>query len=209
MLVISPYKINSMKKKNPLLLLLLLVVFSAPAWAQKPSFHIGGKFGANMNKVDGQSFKDGFTFGYQAGAFAELNFSKRFGIQPEVLWNESTVRTSTEFSDIYQELGARVTDAKLNYLTIPVLLNIRPSNFITLQAGPQYGILLNRNDNLLENGREAFRSGDFSMVGGVQLKLAMFRVYGRYVVGLQNLNDIDNQDRWRNQAIQLGVGLAL
>ena len=35
------------------------------------------------------------------------------------------------------------------------------------------------------------------MVGGAQLKLAAFRVSGRYVVGLNNLNDIDNRDRWK------------
>ena len=46
------------------------------------------------------------------------------------------------------------------------------------------------------------------MLAGVQVKLAMLRVTGRYSIGLNNINDIDNQDKWKNQNIQLSVGLA-
>lgn len=177
--------------------------------AQEPGLNIGVKAGANMNKIDGQSFKDGFTFGYQAGLFAELNFSKRIGIQPEVLWTETKARTSDRFSGIYDGVGINtISDVKLNYLTIPVLLNIRPANILTLQAGPQFGILVNKDESLLQNGKDAFKSGDFSMVGGVQLNLIKFRVYGRYAVGLSDINDIDDRDSWKNQAIQVGVGYA-
>jgi hypothetical protein len=28
-------------------------------------------------------------------------------------------------------------------------------------------------------------------------------------VGLNNINDIDNRDKWKNQSIQLGVGFTL
>jgi hypothetical protein len=28
-------------------------------------------------------------------------------------------------------------------------------------------------------------------------------------VGLNNLNDIDNKDQWKNQSVQLGVGFTL
>ena len=53
------------------------------------------------------------------------------------------------------------------------------------------------------------RANDKSMLGGVQLKFSKLRVYGRYVVGLNDINDIDNKEKWKNQSIQLGVGLAL
>ncbi|HET9431059.1 MAG TPA: outer membrane beta-barrel protein, partial [Chitinophagaceae bacterium] len=101
-------------------------------------------------------------------------------------------------------------NVKLNYLSVPILLNYKLiGNLLTLQAGPQFGILLDNNKTLLQNGGNAFKEGDFSMVGGAQLKLAAFRVSGRYVVGLNNLNDIDNRDRWKNQGFQLSVGFAL
>lgn len=193
-------------KKSIFFLAIALLGFAQISLAQKPNFGLGIKAGANMNKIDGQSFKDGYNFGYQLGGFAELNFSKTFGLQPEVLWTESSARTGAKFEDIYQDLGAQVKDVKLNYLAIPLLLNIRPSNFITFQVGPQYSILIDKDKRLLDNGKEAFKSGDFSMLGGVQLKLAMFRAYGRYAVGLNDINDIDNRDQWKSQAWQVGLG---
>jgi hypothetical protein len=98
---------------------------------------------------------------------------------------------------------------QLKNLAIPLLLDYRLNKIITLQAGPQYSILMDQNKNLLQNGKDAFKNGDFAMLGGVQLKLLKFRVYGRYAVGLSNLDNIGNKDKWKSQSIQLGVGLAL
>ncbi|MEN9459453.1 MAG: hypothetical protein RL135_2076, partial [Bacteroidota bacterium] len=71
----------------------------------------------------------------------------------------------------------------------------------------QFGVLINKNDNLLQNGQQAFKSGDFSMVLGAQVNLKVLRVYGRYNIGLQNINDFSDQQKWTNQQVQLGVGL--
>jgi hypothetical protein len=100
-------------------------------------------------------------------------------------------------------------EVKLNYLSIPLLLSYRPVSFITLQAGPQFSILMNKHSTFLENGKEAFKNGDFSMVGGAQVNILKLRVYGRYGIGLANINDIDNRDNWKSQTVQLGVGIAL
>lgn len=56
------------------------------------------------------------------------------------------------------------------------------------------------------NGQNAFKSGDFAMVGGVQLNFNVLRIYGRYAVGLNNLNDVSNQNNWKSQQIQMGMG---
>jgi hypothetical protein len=62
---------------------------------------------------------------------------------------------------------------------------------------------------LLKNGQQAFKSGDFSMLGGVQLNLGGLRLGGRYQVGLNNLNDIDNSNKWKNQGFQVYAGVKL
>ena len=98
---------------------------------------------------------------------------------------------------------------QLKYLSIPILLNYKPIKFITLQAGPQFGILTNKSKSLVQNGKDAFKSGDVSMLGGVQVNISHLNVYARYAVGLSNLNDIDNKEKWKSQSIQLGVGLTL
>lgn len=186
-----------------LLTLLSFTVIGITANAQG-GFRLGVKAGANMNKISGQSFKDGYDLSYHVGAFAEIDITKTIGIQPEVLWNQTTTKRANSFDAIYASLPQ---DVKLQYLAIPVLLRINVTNLVTLNAGPQFGILMNKDDNLITNGQAAFKSGDFSLVAGAQLNLTALRIYGRYNIGLQNVNDVANQEKWKNQQIQLGVGL--
>ncbi len=191
--------------KVKLLALAVATVISTAAFSQ--SFNVGFKGGANINKLSGKSFKEEFSFGYQLGGFVEIGLGKKFSIQPEVLFNQSNVDTSSHFSSVYQ--FKKLDKVQLKYLSIPLILNIKPSRLLSLQVGPQFGVLLNKDKTLLQNGKEAFKSGDFSMLGGVQLNISKFIIYGRYTVGLNNLNGIDNQEKWKNQSIQLGVGFKL
>ena len=193
-------------KKKALMFLALACSVSTITFAQ--GFHVGFKAGANIFKVDGKSFKEEFKFGYNLGAFAEINFSKKFGIQPEVLWSQTNFRTGTRFNDLYPD-GINDTKGKLNYLAVPILFNYSPAKIITFQAGPQFGILLDKEKDLFNNGKQAFKSGDFSMLGGVQLNIGSVKVGGRYVVGLSNINDIDNRDKWKNQGFQVYAGVRI
>ena len=167
----------------------------------------GIKAGTTLNKISGKSFKDEFSFGYHAGAFATVHLGKKLGIQPEVLFNQVNTDTSSNFSSVYQ--FNHIDKIKLSYLTIPILLNYNLSNILALQVGPQFGILIDQNKDLLKNGGDAFKKGDFSMVGGLQVKLLKFRLYGRYLIGLNDISNINNQDKWKSQSIQLGLGIAL
>lgn len=174
-------------------------------------FHIGMKGGANITKIDGQSFKDKFTYGYHLGGFAEIGLSKKFVLQPEVLFNQYSTTTDSNYNNIYKDIfteGQR--NVKLNYLSIPILLNYKLlGNFLSLQAGPQFSVLMKQDKTLLQNGREAFKNGDFAMLGGVQLQLSAIRVTGRYAVGLNNISDLDDKDKWKSQGFQVSLGLAL
>lgn len=190
--------------KTKLCSIVLLLFISSSLFSQGLSFGIKG--GATLGKVSGQSFKNQFTLGYHVGAFATIGFGK-FGIQPEVLFNQVNVDTASNFSQVSQ--FNHVDKIKLGALTIPVLLNYNLNKFITLQAGPQFGIILDKNKSLLKNGQDAFKSGDFALVGGIQLHLLKFRVYGRFVGGLTDLNNIQSSETWKMQAIQLGVGIGL
>lgn len=172
-------------------------------------FKIGVKAGSNMTDMTGLQFKDGFNYGYHAGLFSEIMFSKYIGIQPEVLWSQTNLSRATSVSTVYQPSLGTITSIELTYLTIPVLLNIRPTKLITLQAGPQYGIMVDNTQTTSANAGNAFKSGDFSMVGGVQFNLFKLKFYGRYLAGLNNINEINKQDKWKSKTIQLGVSIAL
>src|ERR1700743_1291190 len=123
---------QTITKRNAfgLFLSLLLTVMHT----QAQGFHIGIKAGANLFKVDGQSFSDEYKFGYNVGAFSELNFTSSWGLQPELLFNQTNYRTGTQFSSIYPD-GVNDVKGKLNYLSIPVLLSFRPLPFLSILAG--------------------------------------------------------------------------
>ncbi len=193
--------------KTKILLLLTAIVVTQLASAQ---FNLGVKAGANITKIDGQAFRDEFKYVYHLGGFAEIGLGKKLMLQPEVLFNQYQTRVDSSFSSIYEHAldVSNYRDVKLNYLSIPLILNYRLGNVLSLQAGPQFGILLDQEKNLLENGESAFSEGDFSMVGGAQINISKLRLSGRYVVGLNNISDIDDSDKWKNQGFQLSLGLS-
>ena len=191
--------------KTKLLTLAMVCLTVGAANAQK--LHVGVKGGANINKLTGKSFDDQFSFGYHVGGFVSVGLGKKFAIQPEVLFNQINIDTSSSYSTVYQ--FNKIDKVQLKYMSIPILLNYKPIKFLTIQAGPQFGILTNKSKTLMQNGKEAFKSGDFSMLAGAQVNISHLNVYARYAVGLSNLNDIDNKEKWKSQSIQLGVGLTL
>ena len=187
----------------------VLVLVTVVSVSQAQGVRLGVKAGANLNKISGQSFNDGFDLSYHFGGFLEVDFNKKWGIQPEVLWSQSTGKP-TSFKTVYATSVNPLLDGnqqiKLNYLSIPLLLRYNVGDILSLNAGPQYSILINKDNTLLQNGQSAFKDGDFAMVLGAQLNFKYLRIYGRYNIGLQNINDIDKKDRWTNQQIQTGIG---
>jgi len=190
-----------------LYVLMAAVLFSINLSAQ--GFKIGPKLGANISGNTGLQFEKGFNFGYHAGLFSEIMLTDKFGIQPEVLWSQVNLQSANNLSAIYSPSLGNLQDIKLTYLSIPLMLNIRPVKLITIQAGPQYSILVDKSKSFAANAQSAFKSGDFSMVAGLQLKVLSFRVYGRYAIGLSSINDLAANDKWKSQTLQIGVGLAL
>lgn len=199
------------KRFNMRKLFAFLICFLAAGASMAQGLKIGVKAGADLSKMDAVGFDDGFTFGYHAGGFAEIKLSSKLSLQPEVYFSQQNLDTAASFSQVYQ--GINVSAISLKRLNIPILLSYKIGKGIALQAGPQFGILMSQG-GLVKNGEDAFKKGDFSMVGGLQLNLGSFVIYGRYVVGLSDVQNIDvsditNTDSWKSQAIHLGIGLAL
>jgi hypothetical protein len=190
-----------------LTVLLIVLFISTLSFAQ---FSIGVKAGTNIGKIDGKSFEDEFAYGYLLGAFVEVGKGK-ISFQPELTFSQTQAKVDSNFKVIYQGVfnSAYNDEIKLNYLSIPLVFNYKLGKTIRLQAGPQFGVLMDNNKTLFQNGESAFDNGELSMLGGAEIKFSRLRVTGRYVVGLNNINDIDNKDKWKSQAIQLSLGLNL
>ena len=174
-------------------------------------FRFGVKAGVNINKVQGQSFNEKYNFNYQLGGFVQFNFSKRFGIQPEINFVQSRSEFSNDASDVYNDLFRDGTQkkAKLNQIEIPVLLNINlgESKRIKLQAGPVYGKVLNQTSDSLITSLTLYKQNEWSIAGGIWMQFPLIYLGGRYKYGLTNINNIDSRESWKNQAIQLFLGL--
>lgn len=185
----------------------MLVLATQVLFAQ---FHIGAKAGANITKVDGRSFRDEFRYGYHLGGFMEIRMGNKLVLQPEVLWNQYATRLDSNYRHVYQDVFNGNANIKLNYLSLPIVVNYKLiGSFLSLQAGPQFGILIDQNRTLLQNGGRAFRSGDLSMLGGVQFKLANLRLNARYAIGLNNISELPEEGKWKSEGFQVSVGLAL
>ena len=116
-------------------------------------------------------------------------------------------------------------DSQLHYLTVPILakLTVGP---VFLEAGPQFGVLLSADQSgkfqvgFAPDGQPAygneprtatseFKRGEFSVVGGVGLKLASnFSLGGRLVAGLNDINDAKyltgiNDSKLQNRVFQV------
>lgn len=197
------------------LLLLSLPVFSQQKKFEQGDserfFRIGAKAGVNINKISGQSYKQGFNYNYQLGGFLQFNFSNRFGIQPEVSFVQSSSEFTNDQTIIYDDIfrGGGQKKATLNYLEIPVLLNINvgESKHVKLQLGPSYGAVLKQTVDSLVSGNNIYKNGEWSAVGGLWIQLPFINLGGRYKYGLTNINAIDNRQSWRNQAIQIFLGV--
>ncbi|MBL7728784.1 MAG: PorT family protein [Dinghuibacter sp.] len=200
--------------------LALALSFSAAAQSKKNfnsyydrRVHIGAKAGANMTKIDGRGFSDGFKYGFHAGGVVQLKLAGRISLQAELLFSQTvadTARDLSEMVDFIRFAESRKT-LRLNYLDIPFMLNIGLGDLkaIKLQLGGQYGILMNKSQTLLANGKNAFKSGQLSALAGIQIQLPFIMIGGRYTIGLDNLNAITTKSEWKSQTGQVFIGFTL
>ena len=208
---------------KPKSILALLILCSSIVSAQRNRvnddhenfFRIGGKAGVNINRINGASYKSGFNYNFQGGAFMQFNFSRTFGLQPEVNFVQSESEFTNDPNTITDDLfgGGSQHKAKLNYLEVPLLLNINvgPSKRVKLQFGPSYGGLLKQTVDSLKAGNTntLYRNGDWSAIGGLWIQLPFINLSFRYKYGLSNISNITGTEKWHNQAIQVGVGFTL
>jgi hypothetical protein len=203
-------KTQSINMKTKTIVLTVSLFLCSLIGIQAQGFHLGIKGGANIVKIDGMSFQQKFDFGYSLGAFSELNFSKKWGLQPELLWNQAKTTTTQNFNQIFG--GVQDQNVTLDYLAIPILISYKPIPLISLQFGPQFGILINQSANLFQNGQNAFKNGDFSLLGGAQLNFATLKAGLRYFIQLNNINALPNAGddaTWKSQGFQIYVGLRI
>lgn len=202
-----------------LFIFLVCIGFSGAAYAQRIPlkmnhenfFRFGAKAGVNVNRINGQSYTSGFHYNYQLGGFLQFNITKRLGIQPEVNLVQSAASFSKDPNDIYEDIfyAGSQRKGKLNYLEIPLLLNINigPSKRIKLQVGPSFGSLLKETLDSLQYPGNVYKKAEWSAIGGLWIQLPLIHIGARYKLGFTNINAIDDLQKWKSEAIQFFAGI--
>ena len=196
----------------------LVILFSISVYfTQAQGFSLGPQLGANIVQIQGVDLKEGYMLSYHAGAFANIKLGEKWNAQMEVLWSQLKAERADNFQAIYTGLeNQNWADPQLDYFTIPLTLNFKPGKLISFQAGAQYGILFNKNLSVTDNGKAAFNSGQLSGILGVNLHIMGFRIYGRYLLALNDVASLDrvsqtltSQDTWKTSIIQVGLAFAI
>ncbi len=191
------------------------------SYAQKTrdAFSLGIKVGSNYSNVfdsQGDKFTADGKFGLAAGAFLSLPLGKVVGIQPEVIYSEKGFKASGSF------LGSNYSATRTTtYIDVPILLAIKPTNFLTVLAGPQYSFLIKQNNNftsvlastdqnkIFDN--DNIRKNVLGLTGGVDINLSSFVISGRAGWDVQNNNGdgTSTTPRYKNAWYQATIGYRL
>ena len=191
--------------KKSLLFALLSICFFANA---QEKINIGIKIGQNLTSVNSVAV-DRHSASFHGGVTAQIGLTEKISLVPELLLSQTKLSTNPSIGAVLGDSRYNPQTYHLTYLAVPLLVQVKPFSSLLLQAGPQYGILIDQKKNAKENTELAFNQGEFSFVGGAKVNLGGFFVYGRYVVGLQNINELQDQAKWRTTQWQLGIGLSL
>jgi len=197
---------------------LLPLLFTITLFAQRNAvddidrenfFRIGAKGGFNLNKIPKTSYGDAFLYNFQVGGFMQFNFSKRWGVQPEVNFVQSTATQGIEVSDVWNDLFRDGTQKKnsFNYLEIPILMNMNvgESRHVKLQMGPAYSFLV-KHVPPSHDSYQLYKNGELSLIGGLWIQLPFINVGGRYKLGLSKSYDPATKASELNQAIEIFTG---
>lgn len=185
----------------------------------REEFRFGLKAGANYSNVwdeQGQDFKADGRVGFAGGLFLGIPIGKFIGIQPEVLISQKGFQASgTMFGETYSY--SKTT----TYLDIPLQLQLKPAEFFTVVAGPQYSFLIheknaytygnNSSAQEQEFTNENIRKNVLGFVAGTDVIINHVVISARMGWDFQtNHGDgTSSTPRYKNKWIQLTIGFQI
>lgn len=192
-------------KKTVLATLVLLLSNQLRVNAQNVVAGIKG--GISFTNISANSFSVSYKPAYQFGAFVSKKINNKWGLQAELLLNQVSAKKSADFDKIYYNLQNTVSDgtASISYLSVPLLATYKLNNTFSFNFGPQISAAVYSNESLFRNGQKAFKTLDYSLVGGAKINLVDVQLYARYSFGLGNINNYDDRDTWKNMQLSFGV----
>ncbi len=186
---------------------------------QRSEFVFGIKAGANYSNVwdeKGQDFNADPRIGFAGGIFIGIPIGTFLGVQPEMLISQKGFQaTGTLLGQPYS--FSRTT----TYLDIPLQLQVKPIEFLTILAGPQYSYLIHQKDVYTlgsnsvaqeqEFNNDNIRKNILGFVAGADINISHVVISGRMGWDFQTNNGdgTSSTPRYKNKWVQLTIGFKI
>ncbi|MEM0516740.1 porin family protein [Aequorivita flava] len=173
-----------------LIVVALTLFIGTTAFSQE--LDLGIKAGANFANISDASSLSNKT-GFQAGIFAGIKFTENVGIQADLLYSQQ----GAEFD---------AGEFDLTYVNVPVVLKYYLVKGLNIQAGPQFGFIVDDQiKDVLGNIYDAEKSDVSGIVGaGYDFPFGI-RVDARYNFGLSDVSkDLDGKNKNNVFSVALG-----
>jgi len=180
---------------------------------------IGIKGGANLSNVydtKGEDFQADPKYGFVGGGYVAIPIGTYFGVQPELLFSQKGFQATGKIIGQSYEFTRTTT-----FIDVPLLIAFKPSEFITILAGPQYSYLIKQKDVFTssnskvqveqEFAHDDIRKNMLCFKGGVDFNFKQF------VLGIRTGWDVLNNNgdgstttpRYKNVWYQATIGYTL
>lgn len=176
----------------------------------------GLKGGFNISNVydsQGEEFNADAKLGLALGGFMTVPIGKFLGVQPELLLSQKGFRATGRILG-----GGYNLTRTLTYIDVPLLISLKPSESLTLVAGPQFSYLARKKDTFVNGSTSVAQEQEFQndnlrkntlcFTGGVDLNFQYL------VLGLRAGWDVKNNNgdgtsttpRYKNVWYQVTLG---
>ena len=181
---------------------------------------VGFKLGTNYSNVysksESVSFDDNGKFGVVAGVSLSVPIGQFIGVQPEILFSQKGFKATGSV------LGSPYTLTRTTeFIDIPLMLQIRPIDMLTIVVGPQYSYLIKQKDkfeNTVLSGEQTkefnndnLRKNLLAFIGGVDINVSKVTIGLRAGWDVQNNNGDGTKTtpRYKNAWLQGTLGFKL
>lgn len=183
----------------------MIALFSTVSASAQVAFGIKGGLNLTTLNVEDPELSYESRTGYHAGIFLRGKFGN-IGLQPELL-------LFTQNGDLESSLFGTAQES-FTYLSIPLMLKFYPIGGLNIQAGPQFGFLLDgerKYDTFFGSGSEDitdyYKKSDISVSvgGGYDFNFGL-SLDVRYNIGVKDINNVSNGEEARSRIFLLSVG---
>jgi hypothetical protein len=186
---------------------------------RRDKFTFGVKAGANYSNVwdeQGQDFNADARVGFAGGIFIGIPIGTFLGVQPEMLVSQKGFQANGTL------LGQPYSFTRTTtYLDIPLQLQIKPIEYLTIVAGPQYSYLFNQKDVYTfgsnsvaqeqEFNNDNIRKNILGFVAGGDINISHVVISGRIGWDFQTNNGdgTSTTPRYKNKWVQFTIGFKI